>query len=654
MRGRSSILAALLGIGAASCAPSAAPPVGARSDAGARYVGRDACLGCHAGIGGTAAETGMGRAFYPLTRETAVEDFSKKNRFDLPADGLAYEMTASPAGGYVMRQIVLDADGATLAMAEEPMRYVVGSGNHSRSYLTGGNGYLYQMPICWYPDKPGWDLCPGYELRNRYFNREADLSCVFCHNGRMLPFEGTSNRFDDRATPHGIDCERCHGPGEDHVELWTKHPPATPPEIDPTIVNPAKLERGRRIHVCLQCHLGDADASERVQRPDRDLLDFRPGAALTDFVDTMTYDPPVADRFAIGGQGDRLLLSRCYRESGGGLDCLTCHDPHVSVYSPARPKNAVRRACLTCHATKPCALPISARAARGDDCAACHMRRSEPVDQRFTAFTDHWIRRRISPPGGPAPARPALDMVPVFPEAHRAYPGAEPALNLGRAYLVKRTGAVEGGRIPWSRPEALLREASASADPPADAWFLLGKAAVARGDLAEAIGDLREALRLDPRHHHARANLASALIGTSRAAEAEPLLRESIREMPGDPSGPSDLSRVLVMTGRAAEGRALLESAIAEHPSNPTLLGNLGLLDAKEGRHAEAVERLRAAGALDPSIAEIWRALAASLLELGRPREAIPPARRAARLRPGDASIALLLRRAGEGGRSRR
>ncbi|MBI3449835.1 MAG: hypothetical protein HY049_13075, partial [Acidobacteria bacterium] len=425
MRVGSAILAALLGLGAAACSRDAAPPAaGNPASAGAAYVGRDACLGCHAEIGRTSARTGMGRAFHPLTRETAVEDFSKDNRLTLPGDGLAYEMAASPAGGYVMRQIVLDADGAPFATAEESIRYTLGSGNHSRSYLTGENGFLYQMPICWYPDRPGWDLCPGYELRNRYFTREADLSCVFCHNGRMRPIEGTSNRFDDRETPHGIDCERCHGPGERHVALWTKSPPATPPEIDSTIVNPAKLPRGQRIHVCLQCHLGDADASERVQRPNTDLLDFRPGTALTEFVDAMTYDPPVEDRFAIAGQGDRLLLSRCYRESGGGIDCLTCHDPHVSVYSPGRAKDTVRKACLTCHATKPCAAPPAGRAARGDDCAACHMRRSEPVDQRFTAFTDHWIRRRISPAEAPSPARTSLDLVPIFPEAHRAYAGA--------------------------------------------------------------------------------------------------------------------------------------------------------------------------------------------------------------------------------------
>jgi len=589
----------------------------------------------------------MGRAFYPLDATTAVEDFTKDNRVELRADGIIYEMS-SGGGGYLMRQSVLDENGATLAVASEKILFVVGSGNHSRSYLTGANGYLYQMPICWYPGKPGWDLCPGYELRNRFFTREADGSCLFCHNARMPLVAGTTNRYDAASIPHGIDCERCHGPGELHAARWA-NPPPTPPETDDTIVNPMKLPAGRRIHVCLQCHLGDADASERVQRSGTDLMDFRPGEPLTDFVDAMTYDPPMEDRFALGGQGDRLLLSRCWRESGGAIDCLTCHDPHVTVYAADRPADRYRVACLTCHASHPCSMPEAdrLRSSPADDCVSCHMRRNEPADQRFTTFTDHWIRRRLSSPSSPkATHRASLDLVPIFRAAHDGYGGVEPEINLARAFIVKRTSSLEGEAIPWSRPEGLLRFALARDPGSAESWYLLGKTALARADTAEAIGDLREALGRDPRHHHARANLAAALLATGRAAEAEPLLRESVREAPSDPSGPSDLSRALVLMGRESEAREILEGAILDHPDNPTLLGNLGLLHARTGRHEEAVTCLRRAGALDPSAVEIWKAIASSLLALDRRPDAAGPARRALRLHPSDPDLRALLDRA--------
>jgi Flp pilus assembly protein TadD len=645
-RRRILIGAALLSFSA--CARSPAIPAAPRNASpSVRYVGSAACLGCHRDVGATFAATGMGRAFYPLDATTAVEDFTKGNRFDLKADGLAYEMS-SAGGAYAMRQSVLDEDGSTLASAEEKILFVVGSGNHSRSYLAGSNGYLYQMPICWYPEKPGWDLCPGYELRNRFFTREADASCLFCHNARMPLVAGTTNRYDTGAIPHGIDCERCHGPGELHVARW-KSPPPTPPETDDTIVNPLKLEKETRLHVCLQCHLGDADASERVQRAGVDLSDFRPGEPLTDFVDTMTYDPPMEDRFSLGGQGDRLLLSRCFRESGGAIDCLTCHDPHVSVYAKDRAAGGYRKACLTCHASRPCSMAEAdrRRSSPADDCVSCHMRRNEPADQRFTIFTDHWIRRRPSPPAPPKEThRASLDLVPIFGTAHDAYGGAEPGINLARAYIVKRTSSLEGAAIAWSRPESLLRAAVARFPGSAEGWFLLGKTALGRGDTAEAIGDLREALARDPRHHHARANLADLLLSMGRAPEAEPLLRESVAEAPSDPSGPSDLSRALVLTGREDEARGILESAIVEHPDNPTLLANLGFLHARAGRHEEAATLLRRAGALDPSIAGIWKGIASSLLALDRPGEAAGPARRALRLAPGDTEAKLLLDRA--------
>jgi Flp pilus assembly protein TadD len=575
----------------------------------------------------------MGRAFYPMTAETAVEDFEEKNRLDLPADRLAYEMVRE-GGRYLMRQLVLDDDGSVLASAEMPILHVLGSGNHSRSYLTGHDGFLYQMPVCWYPDKAGWDLCPGYELKNRFFTREADGSCLFCHNARVTLVPGTSHRYEE-PLPHGIDCERCHGPGELHVALWTD-PPDPPPDVDDTIVNPRKLPREARLHVCLQCHLGDADASERVERPGRALLDFRPGGRLTDFLDVATFDPPVEDRFALGGQGDRLILSRCYKESGGKIDCLTCHNPHVTVYARSRPPDQFRRACLGCHETSSCALPEGERRATvsNDDCAACHMRRAEPADQRFTAFTDHWIRRRVSPPGPPAPGRASLAMVPAFAEAHAAYPGAEPEINLARAHLAKKLTGIEGARMPLDEPVRLLRAAVQKDPAAAEAWFLLGKVALARGDANEAMGDFREALRLDPSHRSARLNLAAALLGAGRAAEAEPLLRAALEAKADDVEAMSDLGRALVVLGRHEEARSLFERGMEARPGDPVIHGNAGLLAARQGRHAEAADLLRRAGALDPSSGEVWDALAAALLDAGRPAEAAGPARRAARLNP--------------------
>jgi Flp pilus assembly protein TadD len=620
---------------AVSCTAPWRPAPGSRNtNLAVKYVGAATCLSCHGAVGQTFSRTGMGRAFYTPDVATAVEDFSVHNRLEIPAERLVYEMTEAQ-GRCRMRQSVLDEDGSVLASAEKVIAYVVGSGNHSRSYLTGREGYLYQMPVCWYPGKPGWDLCPGYELKNRHFSREADDSCLFCHNGRMTLVPGTTNRYSD-PIPHGIDCERCHGPGELHAALWT-NPPDPPPDHDDTIVNPRKLPRETRMHVCLQCHLGDNDGTERVGRTSRDLMDFRPGGLLSDFVDPIAYDPPAENRFALGGQGDRLMLSRCYTDSGGRVDCLTCHDPHVTIYADDRPADHFRRACLGCHHADACALPEPERRARqaADDCTACHMRKSEPADQRFTAFTDHWIRRRIDPPGPPAPGRPSLELAPIFPHAHEQYGKGESLLDLARAYLAMKTTHIDGPKIPWSKAEEPLREALEYDPKRAEIWFLLGKTALGRGDTNEAIGDLREALKLEPGHRYARLNLAAALLSVDRASEAAMLLQEEIAGNPGDAAAMSDLARALVTMGREEDAASMIDRALRAAPDDPTLLANAGMIAEKRGRHEEAITLLRDAAALDPSSAEIWSALAGSMVEARRGREAVGPARRAARLRPG-------------------
>ncbi|MBI3450050.1 MAG: tetratricopeptide repeat protein [Acidobacteria bacterium] len=602
-------------------------------DTSVAYVGSESCRPCHAQIGESFATTGMGRSLYPLTPDRVVEDFTRKNRFDVVADRISYEMVAG-GDDHFMRMDVHDADGSVLTSATRKIRYVIGSGNHSRSYVSEDGGGLYQMPICWYPDKPGWDLCPGYELNGEHFGRKIEASCLFCHDARVSLAAGTENHFAE-PLPHGIDCERCHGPGDLHVARW-KTLSDHPPESDDTIVNPRKLGRVTRIQVCLQCHLGDSDAGARVTRPDHDLRDFRPGGHIGEYLDVLSFDPPMANRFGLGSQGDRLMLSRCYKESGGGVDCLTCHDPHVSVFSKSRPADQFRRACLTCHTTASCAVsePERRRQSALDDCVACHMRRSEPADQRYTAFTDHWIRRRIDPPAPPAAERPGATLS-VLRVGGEPEGGEGPtAFSMGVAYFAKKMEGTYSSLIPWSKPEGEFRSVVEREPTLAEGWHMLGTVALRQGHITEAIGDFREALKLKPDHARARRQLAAALLLQGRAGEAEPLLRRAVAENPSDIAAMSDLARALVVLGSEGEAGEILARALGLDPGEPTLRANQGMLEARLGRHTDAVPDLRAAASLAPGVPEIWDALASSLIASHQVRAALGPARRAVTLRP--------------------
>ena len=195
--------------------------------------------------------------------------------------------------------------------------------------------------------------------------------------------------------PEGTGCQRCHGPGGDHIQ--TAMTGTSLDAIRASIVNPAHLEGDVRDSVCMQCHLLPGIAIVGPRRFGRGDYSFRPGELLSDYMvhlDFRERNLPEPERFEINHHGYRLMKSECYTQSEGALTCLTCHDPHVSVYHESRPSDHFRRKCLGCHATDACSETIDARSntTPQDDCVACHMRKAEPDDQRYTEFTDHWIR----------------------------------------------------------------------------------------------------------------------------------------------------------------------------------------------------------------------------------------------------------------------
>ncbi len=65
---------------------------------------------------------------------------------------------------------------------------------------------------------------------------------------------GSENKYTH--IPNGIDCERCHGPGELHIkEKFEGKIIDIANEIDFSIVNPAKLPIDLQFDVCQRCHI---------------------------------------------------------------------------------------------------------------------------------------------------------------------------------------------------------------------------------------------------------------------------------------------------------------------------------------------------------------------------------------------------------------
>lgn len=101
------------------------------------------------------------------------------------------------------------------------------------------------------------------------------MECITCHNGYPEFVAGSLNKFNNIKL--GIDCERCHGPGNLHVSAKQNGDIIdTATSIDYTIVNPKKLSIEAQNNLCQRCHLQGI----AVLKEGKSFMDFLPSQEL--------------------------------------------------------------------------------------------------------------------------------------------------------------------------------------------------------------------------------------------------------------------------------------------------------------------------------------------------------------------------------------
>jgi tetratricopeptide (TPR) repeat protein len=387
--------------------------LGHRDDA--KYVGMKTCKQCHAGIYNTFIETGMGKSFDLATRQKSSGDF--KNAYVHDKIGDFHYKAYWSNDSLFFKEYRLE-NGDTVHLRNEPVNYIIGSGQHTNSHIQNVNGYFNQMPMTFYTQKKHWDLPPGFENGfNTHFTRKIGLECMSCHNGYPDFVLGSENKY--RSVPGGIDCERCHGPGSYHVDQrQTVSPVDTSKFIDYSIVNPAKLPVDLQFDLCQRCHLqGNAVLKEGTS-----FYDFKPGKKLSDYISVFLPKYKNADEeFIMASHADRLKQSQCFikslEKSNGehslrpykdAMTCITCHNPHVSVRNTN--KEVFNDACNSCHGPQgksklECTdkTVVAAKNAHPGhapsnlkNCVSCHMPVSGSTDIPHVSVHDHYIRKPVT------------------------------------------------------------------------------------------------------------------------------------------------------------------------------------------------------------------------------------------------------------------
>jgi hypothetical protein len=558
-----------------------------------KYVGTDACAACHVEHAKTYRQHPMGQSLAPVARATPVEryDAAAKN----PFDRLGFQYRVERRGDTVIHR-----EAAGTIHAEVEVQYAVGSGARGRSYLIDHDGFLFQSPITWYPQKKAWDLSPGFDKLHHHFGRPVQADCLFCHSNRVLDVADTQNQYREPIFEgHAIGCERCHGPGELHVKRHESGERVS--GADDTIVNPRRLEPALREAICEQCHL---QGVARVPRRGRQAAEFRPGLPLNLFLAIFVKPPAAADSQKFVGQVEQMHASRCFTASNGKMGCVSCHDPHV--YPAAAEKvTYYRDRCLRCHGEAACSVPPAVRrqTSKDDSCIQCHMPAGES-DIQHHSITDHRVPRRLGEASPPGP-KPTDDEMPIRlfhrdllsaddPDAGRdlgvalmdrveRYPPPT-RLRLGQLALPRLQAAVQTdptdvdavdakGHAHWAVGE--LSAAATTFDdvlarsPRREITLLVAATlAMERGRWDAAIPYWERAIVVNPWRHEFRLGLAQAHAQRGNWPAAFTACQDALRLNPVGWQARKLLVECHLATGQTAEARAEFARLLALHPPN--------------------------------------------------------------------------------------
>ena len=582
-----------------------APAYAALSDT-VRYVGMQTCRNCHADIYESFLKTGMGKSFDVAGRQKSSARFPDHAPvFDRYRD-LHYFPYWQSDSLHVLEFRLSGKD--TVYSRDARIDFIVGSGQHTNSHLRQVNGYLFQAPLTYYTQKGQWDLPPGFENgHNSRFSRKLEFECISCHNAYPTLVEGSETKYAE--IPNGIDCERCHGPGGEHVrKKLLGEMVDTAVAIDYSIVNPAKLPIDQQLDVCQRCHIqGNA-----VLQPGKTFRDFRPGMRLSDVMDIyMPVYKGNEDAHIMASHAERMKQSRCFIVSAkqaeamqgalkpyqDAMTCVTCHNPHVSVRETG--SGVFNAACNGCHGDRDkvqCTASVTERNREADNCVGCHMPKNGTLDIPHVVTTDHRIRK-------PAQKR-EVERIREFVRLACINNPEPDQRSRVVAYLNQFEKFTRDGQFLDSA-RALLADAS-----PADVqrnfsslvrWAYLKEdyQQLLRWAESDAGKGQSELTAVDRAWTDYRIGVAYRETGLKEAAATA--FHRAIRLLPLQLDFRNELASVLIDLGKFGEAREQLEFVLRENPEHLSAWVNLGFLSLSALHDLKAAERCyRTALALEP------------------------------------------------------
>ena len=493
----------------------------ARKSDPAGSVGDQACARCHDDVYQSYTKSAMAQASGPAAENLVAGNFTHR------PSGVTYGIYSANGKAWLS----FNRSGDPLVRGHRELLYYIGQGRRGRTYLFSVNGFVFEAPVNWYADRQMWDMPPAYtDAREIPMNLPAVMSCLDCHgSGIQPPIAGTENRYRPPVFAHpGVSCERCHGPGEAHLNGGP-------------IVNPVKLPAKLRDQVCMQCHL---EGNAAIERAGRHVYEYTPGDDLFQYVRYFVIAGSAPGGLRAASQFEALAQSTCKKKSGDAMSCTSCHDPHRTVTKDER-VSFYRAKCIACHGATFAAKHHSDR----PDCTACHMPASLSSDIAHTEVTDHRIPRRPHEQLELPPLPNVLPQLVAFPSSEQKEQDVRDLALAWQAMFGGETSATQ------HQAEQLLREALAQSRQDPALLSSLAYVEQARGNDSQAREFYEDALKYDPNSLDAATNLGVLEARQRHIADAIKLWQSAFERAPGRSQIGMNLAHTLCAAGRFDEAR---------------------------------------------------------------------------------------------------
>jgi predicted CXXCH cytochrome family protein len=263
----------------------------------------------------------------------------------------------------------------------EDIAFVYGTKWKQRYFQKIGDDY-YPLGAQWDVTNHVWrpyNAAKGTDWWTQFYpaensKRPTGPLCDGCHSVNY-------NIQTKTVTEWNVGCEKCHGPGGEHVRQPSRA----------NIVNPARLDSIQATNVCIQCHSQGQPLKNPIEGKYYDWpVGFNVGSHLEDYWKLEEHKPgeQTFTHFADGTahknrmQGNDFVTSVMYTR---GVTCSNCHDVHGTDNDAdlLKPANVL---CLECHGPKSPNGPHTATieehthhnaGSPGSECVACHMPKIE-------------------------------------------------------------------------------------------------------------------------------------------------------------------------------------------------------------------------------------------------------------------------------------